>query len=67
MLSQATPRQTLRCHFGYNACNKLSRKQTDGQKDEIRIQDVHIPQMQNDIRAELVIGPTEDKQLRLCC
>lgn len=34
-------------------------------KDEISIQDVHILQMQNYIRDESVIGPTEDKQLWL--
>lgn len=66
MLSQAIPQQPLPCDFNYNACNKPNRKQTDGQKDDILIQDVHILQMQNYIRAEPVIGPTEDKQLRLC-
>lgn len=54
------------CNCDDNAYSKLNRKQTDGKQDEIFIQNVHILQMQNYIRAELVIGPTEDKQLWLC-
>ncbi len=57
---------TIITNFDYNAYNKPNRKQTDGQKDGISIQDVHILQMLNYIRTEPVIGPTEDKQLRLC-